>query len=164
MAGAAFSKKQDTSTATTIMVTGIIFQLASTCVFATLYELVLYRGREVLIRNRPLLILSSATLLSVTCMVIRGIYRSMELLQGWRGYLATNERFAIALEGTLMAISLITFNIFNPERLIREARVVAENENRRFSTMELDRRDKVRASGGDTAGLVGEVGGIDELR
>ncbi|OBT43380.1 hypothetical protein VE00_05712 [Pseudogymnoascus sp. WSF 3629] len=165
MAGAAFSKKQDTTTATTIMVTGIIFQLCSTCVFATLYELVLYRGRNVLLRNRPLLILSSATLLSVTCMVIRGVYRSMELLQGWRGYLATNERFAIALEGSLMAISLITFNFFNPERLIREARVVAaESENQGFLAMELDRRDKAQKSGGDTTGLVGEFGGIDGLR
>lgn len=165
MAGAAFSKKQDTTTATTIMVTGIIFQLGSTCVFATLYELILFRGRNMLLRNRPLLILSSATLLSVTCMVIRGVYRSMELLQGWRGYLATNERFAIALEGSLMAISLVTFNFFNPERLMREARVVtAESENQGFLTIELDRSDKAQKSGGDTTDLVGEAGGIDGLR
>jgi len=132
MAGAAFSKGKDTATATTIMVTGIIFQLASTVVFVTLMESVLFRGLSTLQANRPLLKLAAATMLSVTCMVIRGIYRSMELLQGWRGYLITNERFCIALEGLLMAVAVIIFNFYHPGRLLREARE-AEKGRRRGS-------------------------------
>lgn len=52
LAGAAFSQKKDTSTATTIMVTGIIFQLASTVVFVTLLEFVLYRSIKTLHDNQ----------------------------------------------------------------------------------------------------------------
>ena len=101
------------------MVTGIIFQLESTFIFITLLELVLLRSVKILQENRPLLILASVSLLSVACVVIRGVYRSMELLQGWRGYLITNERFCIALEGLLMIIAVIVFNIFHSERLLR---------------------------------------------
>src|ERR1700712_3441958 len=67
MAGAAFSRHEDTATATTIMVSGIIFQLGSTCIFATLFEIILYRGVFPLRKNKPLRILAAATMLTVTC-------------------------------------------------------------------------------------------------
>ena len=55
-------------------------------------------------------------------MIIRGIYRSIELLQGWRGYLITHERYAIALEGCMMIIAVAIFNVFHPGRLIANAK------------------------------------------
>lgn len=122
MAGSAFSAKKDTKPATNIMVSGIVFQLASTCVFVTLYEIVIFRAARTIARNRHLSILCSATLLSVTCMVIRGVYRTMELMQGWRGYLITTERFAIALEGVMMLIAVAIFNLYNPGLLLAKAR------------------------------------------
>lgn len=147
MAGAAFSRKEDTTTATTIMVSGIIFQLGSTCIFTTLFEFVMLRGIKTLRKNRPLLILASATMLTVTCMVIRGVYRSMELLQGWRGYLATGERFALSLEGSLMAIAIINFNFFNPVRLLAEAHDVAnrqQHEQMALQGMSSSSKDKLQ--------------------
>lgn len=144
LAGMAFSKKQSTDTATTIMVGGIMFQLVSTCIFTTLYQYVLFRGFETIRRNRPLLYLALATYLSVTCMVVRCIYRSMELRQGWRGYLITNERFAIAMEGYPMLVAIIIFNIFHPERLLRDAREVQASTQNVFSALELGDRAKIR--------------------
>lgn len=137
MAGKAFSKKQSTDTATTIMVGGIMFQLVSTCIFATLYQYVIFRGIETIRRNRPLLCLALATYLSVICMIVRGVYRSIELRQGWRGYLITNERFAIGMEGTPMLIAIIIFNIFHPERLLREACEVKASTENAYSALEL---------------------------
>ncbi|KFY41545.1 hypothetical protein V494_02929 [Pseudogymnoascus sp. VKM F-4513 (FW-928)] len=143
LAGQAFGKKQSTNNATTIMVAGIMFQLVSTCIFTTLYQYVLFRGFETIRRNKPLLQLALATYLSVTCMVLRGIYRSMELRQGWRGYLITNERFAIAMEGSPMLIAIVIFNVFHPERLLREAREVRESTHNAYSALELAGRVKV---------------------
>ena len=118
MAGAAFSKKTDTKPGTNIMVSGIIFQLALTCVFAALFAVVMFRGADAIRRNRHLVILCAATALTVACMVIHGVYRSVELLQGWRGYLITHERFAIALEGAMMFIAVASFNVNSPGFLL----------------------------------------------
>ena len=143
LAGQAFGKKQSTDTSTAIMVGGIIFQLVFTCIFTWLYQYVLFRGFPTIRRNKPLLQLASATYLAVTCMVLRGIYRSMELRQGWRGYLITNERFAIAMEGSPMLIAIILFNVFHPERLLREARKVQASTRNAYSALELGGTVKV---------------------
>ena len=108
------------------MVAGILFQLASTCIFVTLFEIVLLRSVNTIRGNRHLLTLSLGTMLTITCMVIRGVYRSMELLQGWRGYLITNERFAIALEGSLMSVALLNLNINHPSRLLAKAKTTLQ--------------------------------------
>jgi hypothetical protein len=56
----------------------------------------------------------AATVFSVICVVIRSIYRTVEMLQGWRGNLMTNEKYFIALDGTLMVASVVVFNIASP--------------------------------------------------
>ena len=143
MAGAAFSKKQDTTKATNIIIAGILFQLASTCTFVTLFEYVMWRGWSTLKRNRPLLILALAVMVTSTTMVIRGIFRSMELMNGWRSLLATTERFHIVLEGVMMAIGIINFNIFHPERLLRDALTVKEQQSNdtRLTDIHTDERN-----------------------
>jgi hypothetical protein len=73
------------------------------------------------------MILCMVTKFVITCMVIRGVYRTMELLQGWRGYLITHERFAIGLEGSMMAAAVIAFNILNPGKLLEKE--LGENAN-----------------------------------
>ena len=125
MAASAAGKGDDPLTGTNIMISGIIFQLASLVVFATLMELVLFRGWKTLAANRPLLVLSAATMLSVTAAITRGIYRSIELLQGWKGYLIENERFAIALDGGMIVVAVVVFNVFNPGSLLKEARAAS---------------------------------------
>lgn len=122
LAGAAFSKGTSTAPGTNIMVVGILAQLVSTCVFSVLFNNALYRGFDQITRNKHLMILCGATLLSVACMIVRGVYRSIELLQGWRGYLITTERFTVALEGSMMILAVAIFNVFNPGRLLALAK------------------------------------------
>jgi len=121
LAGAAFSKKTDTALGTNIMVVGIILQLVSTCVFDLLFNTVMYRGWKDIRQSQCLLFLCGVTKFVVTCMVIRNVYRSIELLQGWRGYLITHERFTVGLEGTVMAASVLALNLFNLGRLLGKA-------------------------------------------
>ena len=122
VAGAAFSKGTATQPGTNTMVVGIIIQLVSTCIFSVLLNLALYRGFETIHKNKHLMLLCAATLLAVACMIVRAVYRSIELLQGWRGNLITTERYAIALEGSMMFLALVIFNIANPGALFAKAR------------------------------------------
>jgi hypothetical protein len=56
----------------------------------------------------------------VTLMIyIRCIYRTVELLGGWSGYIITHEVYFACLDGLPMVIALITFNIFHPGRYIK---------------------------------------------
>jgi hypothetical protein len=68
--------------------------------------------------ERKLWILTVATAFSMTLLVVRGIYRAIELLQGWQGYLITREVYFIALDGSLMVAATGVFNILNPAYLI----------------------------------------------
>ncbi|KAJ9666392.1 hypothetical protein H2201_003580 [Coniosporium apollinis] len=122
LAGAAFSKRTDTQPGTTTMVVGIVTQLVSTCVFAVLLSVVFFRGWSA-IRAERLMLLAAATLLSVACMIIRGVYRSIELLQGWRGELITDEKYVVALEGSMMFVAVAVFNAFSPGVLLAGTRV-----------------------------------------
>lgn len=144
MAVAAFTRNTDTRPSTYIMVSGILFQLVSTCVFATLFEIPFFRASTTIRMNKHLLVICSATMLSVTCMIIRGVYRSIELLQGWRGYLITNERFTIALDGTMMFIAVAIFNLCRPGDLFPKARATAQAQLQTLAEadIELERKDK----------------------
>ena len=116
-AAAAFNTVNgDTKPGTDTMVAGIIFQLASITVFACFFALVLWKARGKLHgtkSNRDFLIIA-ATGFSITLIYIRSIYRTIELLQGWRGYLITRERYFIALDGTMMLLAVAIFNVVNP--------------------------------------------------
>ncbi|PWY84841.1 hypothetical protein BO70DRAFT_290038 [Aspergillus heteromorphus CBS 117.55] len=104
------------------MVAGIIWQLFSTCVFTTMLEYVIYRSMRQIVRNPPLRKITSALMIACTCMVARGIYRSMELMNGWEGYLFTHEIYAVILDALVMFIASLTLAIWNPAKLIQEAR------------------------------------------
>ena len=121
MASSEASSGKNPVTGTNIMIAGILFQLASLCVFASLFQLVVFRGWKVIRANRSLVVLCAVTMLSVACVVIRGIYRSIELLQGWTGYLISNEKFTIALDGVMILIAVGIFNVFNPGVLLGKA-------------------------------------------
>lgn len=107
----------DTTNGTNAMIAGIVFQLASVLVFSALMAWVIYQTNK---KQIPALTdtkvrwVIAATGFSVLCVVIRSIYRTIEMLQGWRGYLMTNERFFIALDGALMVACVVVFNIASP--------------------------------------------------
>ncbi len=131
LAGAAFSNKTSTVPGTNTMVVGIVTQLVSTCLFAVLLNYAFIKGYRQIRQNRHLMLLSGATLLSIACMIIRGVYRSIELLQGWRGYLITTERYAIALEGCMMFIAVAVLNVYHPGRLLAKAKQsLGDNDER----------------------------------
>jgi len=70
---------------------------------------------------------------SILVIVIRSIYRSIELLQGWSGYLITHERYFIALDGGMMVLAVGVYNIIDPAVLLpkvtaKEAMVDQEGE------------------------------------
>lgn len=108
---------KNTENGTHIMVAGILFQLASILVFVSLFIVVIFRTLrskgEVLTQRRVQWIIA-AMVLSVVLIVTRSIYRTIELLQGWSGYLITTQRYFIALDGAMMVGAVGIFNIARP--------------------------------------------------
>ncbi|KAF3914519.1 hypothetical protein AA313_de0208503 [Arthrobotrys entomopaga] len=111
----------NTQTGTNIMVAGVIFQMASITVFCCFYGAFLWKSRSVQL-EKAIMWLTYATMLSVTCIYIRSIYRTIELLQGWNGYLITTQRYFIALDGAMMVIAVGVYNIVHPALLLPSPR------------------------------------------
>ncbi|EPS35328.1 hypothetical protein H072_11294 [Dactylellina haptotyla CBS 200.50] len=107
----------NTATGTNIMVAGVIFQMVSITVFCVFYGAFLWKSRNIQL-EKAIMWLTYATVISVTCIYIRSIYRTIELLEGWNGYLITTERFFIALDGTMMIIAVGIYNIVHPALLL----------------------------------------------
>ncbi|RVD83642.1 uncharacterized protein DFL_005422 [Arthrobotrys flagrans] len=107
----------DPSIGANIMVGGVVFQMASITVFCFFYGVFLWKARNVQL-DKSIMRLTYATILSVTCIYIRSIYRTIELLEGWDGYLITTERFFIALDGAMMIIAVAVYNFVHPAILL----------------------------------------------
>ncbi|KAG4438072.1 hypothetical protein IFR05_006438 [Cadophora sp. M221] len=107
----------DPGVGTHIMVAGIIFQLVAIIVFSILFTWVLvqaFKSRGPALQHIKIRLIIAATLFSVVVIVIRSIYRTIELLQGWEGYLITTERYFIALDGAMMVLAVAIFNVAKP--------------------------------------------------
>ncbi|WWC69039.1 uncharacterized protein I206_102975 [Kwoniella pini CBS 10737] len=63
-------------------------------------------------------ILLAGVLISSTMILIRGIYRSIELVQGWDGYLITTEMYQNILDGLMMLIAVGIYNFIHPGYLL----------------------------------------------
>jgi hypothetical protein len=119
LASVAFEKNPpgNTATGTHIMVGGILFQLAAISVFSFLFTWVVMKAlksRGEILRQRKVQLVIAATVFAVTVIVIRSIYRTIELLQGWKGYLITTQKFFIALDGAMMVLAVCVFNLVQP--------------------------------------------------
>ncbi|KAE8135748.1 RTA1 like protein-domain-containing protein [Aspergillus pseudotamarii] len=107
----------DTAPGTHIMVAGIVFQLFSITVFvACAADFVRRALRRRLLQSvsGSITPLFAAMVFSVLCIYVRSIYRTIELSQGWTGYLITREKYFIALDGAMMVAAVGVFNIFHP--------------------------------------------------
>ncbi|KAI9927058.1 hypothetical protein ASPWEDRAFT_46534 [Aspergillus wentii DTO 134E9] len=107
----------NTAPGTNTMVAGIVFQLASITVFVFCGLDFLNRCRRPHLQSRftsKMRMLVAATAFSVVCIYVRSIYRTIELLQGWKGYLITHEWFFIGLDGITMVLAVVTYNFFHP--------------------------------------------------
>ncbi|KAF4622698.1 hypothetical protein G7Y89_g14330 [Cudoniella acicularis] len=91
--------------------------------------------------------LSGAMILAIACMVARGVYRTIKLLQGWEGYLSTTEAYVIALDGS-MIIALVALNVCNPGELLQQARKEKEMERPILKKMSSDEGVKSEMSDG----------------
>lgn len=140
-AASAAGKGNDPTIGTNIMIAGIVFQLVSLCAFATLFEIVVFRGWKVIKAQKGSLgVLCAVTLLSTACVIVRGIYRSIELVQGWGGYLMQREGFAIGLDGAMISIAVVLFVIWNPAFLLRKASTEKELEAKSTAQGEMHER------------------------
>ncbi|PLB49950.1 putative RTA1 domain protein [Aspergillus steynii IBT 23096] len=107
----------DTKPGTYIMVAGIVFQMASITAFVICGADFLRRSRKPHLRRRftaRMRYLVVATIFSVVVIYIRSIYRTIELLEGWKGYLITTEWFFIGLDGITMVLAVVVFNFIHP--------------------------------------------------
>lgn len=117
MAGTAVAAEppRDTDRGTHIMVAGIVFQMASITAFVALFGIFLQRVRREHERlSQRIVALVWASAFSVLLIYIRSIYRTIELSQGWRGYLITNEPYFIGLDGSLMFAAVAVYNLVHP--------------------------------------------------
>jgi hypothetical protein len=131
-AAAAFNQtpQGNTKTGTNTMVAGIDFQLASVIVFSSLFFLFLHRAairdRIPAFRDdRDMKLLVLVTSFSILMIIMRSIYRTVELAGGWTGKVITTQRYFIILDGAAMAALAIAFNLFHPGRLLNN--VIARN-------------------------------------
>ena len=116
MASAAGSKVPpgNTRPATHTMMAGIIIQLVSMSSFVSLFLYFLWAARALPYSRTA----GAATSFVAALILIRNFYRAVELSQGWSGYLITHEVYFAVLDGALMALVPITFNIFHPAKYI----------------------------------------------
>lgn len=98
------------------MVAGIVFQLFSITVFVFCAADFIRRTmrRHLLQSLSGSIPLFGAMILSVICIYIRSIYRTIELSQGWSGFLISHESYFIVLDGAMMVIAVAVFNVFHP--------------------------------------------------
>ncbi|KAK3174836.1 hypothetical protein OEA41_002082 [Lepraria neglecta] len=106
----------DFNTGTHVMLGGIYFQLVSMSIFCVLWLLFLFRARKVPYSRIHALTTSFAT----ACIMVRNVYRAVELCQGWTGYLITHEVYFCVLDGGLMALATLIMNFFHPSRCAGE--------------------------------------------
>ncbi|ORY02045.1 putative RTA1 domain protein [Clohesyomyces aquaticus] len=122
MASIAVSKTppEKSETGTHIMVAGIVFQMFSICVFI-LFSLIWFHRVQQDRRNgrskglsRKIWALIMASAFCTLMIYIRSIYRTVELMQGWTGYLITHEPYFIGLDAVLMLLAVTVFNFVHP--------------------------------------------------
>jgi hypothetical protein len=59
-----------------------------------------------------------AIFISSVAIIVRGVYRSAELSQGWGESIMLNEKLQIFLDGMMMVIAVGVFNVFHPMWLL----------------------------------------------
>ena len=104
----------NTAPGTHTMLAGIIVQLVSMSFFVILYLYFVWAARALPFSRTAV----AATSFVAALILIRNFYRAVELSQGWDGYLITHEIYFTVLDGALMALAPLTFNIFYPARYL----------------------------------------------
>ncbi|KAI2622406.1 RTA1-domain-containing protein [Hypoxylon sp. NC1633] len=144
MASSAAGQQKDTKLGTNIMVAGVIFQLVAMTAFALL-ALDFCRRSSKLDTPREYNKILVASLISLIAIYARSIFRAIELIEGWTGYLMMYEAYFIALDGALMAIAVGIFLLFDPARTIPKVYRVVKRESEEFSEFSASVSEIVRS-------------------
>ncbi|KAF8317969.1 RTA1-like protein [Clavulina sp. PMI_390] len=70
--------------------------------------------------SSKLIIMSWALGFSSLCLLIRSIYRTIELSNGWNGQIIQTQVYFNVLDGTMVVLSMYTLNFFHPGFLLYE--------------------------------------------
>lgn len=96
---------------TYIMVAGIAFQLLTMTIFGVLlldFARRVMRGlRDSVTKGMKMVFL--ALIVSFVMIYIRSVYRTVELSQGWNGYLISHESYFIGLDAAIMVVAVGVF-------------------------------------------------------
>jgi hypothetical protein len=128
-------------TGSRVFLAGLALQLLSfsifTCVLVVFLNRVRTREPEIYMKDRGLVWYKDWRALAVTILVscvgilIRSIYRTIELGQGFQGHLATTEAFFYGLDTLPLFIAIVVYLPFWPGRFIPSISTVVENEEKR---------------------------------
>ncbi|CUA68546.1 putative protein C17G6,02c [Schizosaccharomyces pombe 972h-] [Rhizoctonia solani] len=116
-----------------IMLSGIVIQLAAVTLFDLLsiefivryafgrpaYETCIDREKRQKIPKRVALMLVGLGVASVF-ILIRSIYRTIELTDGWNGRIISTEKWFNWFDGGAIVMAMVTFNVFHPGWLIKD--------------------------------------------
>lgn len=114
MAAIALGNGNESFTGTHIMVAGIVIQLAAMIAFAAVVLDFFRKARRdagyAMTADRQgtrINLLAASLALGTILIIIRGIYRTIELAQGWSGFLITHEPYFWGLDGLPMLLCLL---------------------------------------------------------
>ena len=119
LASAEANTNKNTNPGTHFIVAGILFQLLSMTVFSACFAYFLYQSRRIRTPKNEKLVIASMTL-ALVCVYIRSAYRTVELFQGWTGYLITHERYFASLDAGMMAVAAWAVNVWDPAVLLKD--------------------------------------------
>lgn len=124
----------ESKSGTNIMVGGIIFQLLALTVFIFFFLDFLRRCRKLNagLLTRHIKLLLAATVFSGVMIYIRSVYRTLELLQGFKGYLIRHEIYFVVFDGALMVLAIAVFNFVHPGWLLPGEYVIIEDKEKDF--------------------------------
>lgn len=121
----------NTAPGTHTMLAGIIFQAASTTVFmvcALSFTTRALKSRRALASKWKLRTLLGAMAVTTTCIQARCVYRTIELFQGWKGYLITREMYMVWFDAVLMLIASGIMTLAHPGWLLPEKQLKGNDQ------------------------------------
>jgi hypothetical protein len=98
--------------------TSILLQIFLICCFISLEILVHVRCLKAGLATPKLRKLFYLLYISTFLLLVRNIYRAVDVFEGWNGYLETHEVFFYVFDGLLMLTNTVMFCIFHPSRFL----------------------------------------------
>ncbi|KZT64813.1 RTA1-domain-containing protein [Daedalea quercina L-15889] len=115
-----------------VMLGGIVFQMASITIYMALAAEFILRflwkspvraadASPVYPFDRNAKLMLAGLTLSSLCIYVRSVYRTIELANGWTGYVIHTQRYFDWLDGGMICLAIFVVNIFHPGLLLGKA-------------------------------------------